>query len=290
MPRKARLDSELVRRKLARSREHAAELISAGRVTVRGFIAHKPATSVEENASIVVADDVEDPKWASRGAYKLLGALETFENDGLEVKGRRCLDAGSSTGGFTDVLLRRDVREVVAVDVGYGQLEWKLRTDERVVVRERRNVRNLSLADIGDPVDLVVADLSFISLRLILPAMSECVHSESDLVLMVKPQFEVGKERLGSGGVVRDPALRAEAVVGVVGAAGEYGLRPQAVVPSPLPGPSGNVEYFVWLNQRPTEYRPDVTTMVTEAVTASSGESGDGARASAKDREEGDGL
>nr|WP_179537334.1 TlyA family RNA methyltransferase [Actinopolyspora biskrensis] len=284
------MDSELVRRKLARSREHAAELISAGRVTVRGFIAHKPATSVEENVSIVVAEDVEDPKWASRGAYKLLGALEAFEHEGLEVKGRRCLDAGSSTGGFTDVLLRRDVREVVAVDVGYGQLEWKLRTDERVVVRERRNVRNLSLADIGDPVDLVVADLSFISLRLILPAMSECVHSESDLVLMVKPQFEVGKERLGSGGVVRDPALRAEAVVGVIGAAGEYGLRPQAVVPSPLPGPSGNVEFFVWLNRRPAEYRPDVTTMVTEAVTASSGEAGDGARASANDREEGDGL
>ncbi|NHD15457.1 TlyA family RNA methyltransferase [Actinopolyspora sp. BKK1] len=284
------MDSELVRRKLARSREHAAELISAGRVTVRGFIAHKPATSVEENASIVVAEDVEDPKWASRGAYKLLGALESFENEGLEVKGRRCLDAGSSTGGFTDVLLRRDVREVVAVDVGYGQLEWKLRTDERVVVRERRNVRNLSLADIGEPVDLVVADLSFISLRLVLPAMSECVHSESDLVLMVKPQFEVGKERLGSGGVVRDPALRAEAVVGVIGAAGEHGLRPRAVVPSPLPGPSGNVEYFVWLNRRPTESRPDVTTMVTEAVTASSGDSEDGVQASAKDREEGDGL
>ncbi|ASU78551.1 TlyA family RNA methyltransferase [Actinopolyspora erythraea] len=270
MPRKARLDAELVRRKLARSREHAGELIEAGRVTVRGFVARKSATSVEDDASIVVADDVEDPKWASRGAYKLLGALEAFEKEGLRVEGRRCLDAGASTGGFTDVLLRRRAEEVVAVDVGYGQLDWKLRTDERVTVRERKNVRSLTPEDVGEAADLVVADLSFISLRLVLPALSECVHRGSDLVLMVKPQFEVGKERLGAGGVVRDPALRAEAVLGVVAAAAEYELRLQAVVASPLPGPSGNVEYFVWLHRRGDQAPRDVTTMVTEAVTVSS--------------------
>ncbi|WP_258175397.1 TlyA family RNA methyltransferase [Actinopolyspora mortivallis] len=280
MPRKARLDAELVRRKLARSREHAAELISEGRVTVRGFVAHKAATSVEEDASIVVAQDLEDPKWVSRGAHKLLGALDVFGADGLGVEGRRCLDAGSSTGGFTDVLLRGGAREVIAVDVGYGQLDWKLRTDERVVVRERKNVRHLERADVGEPVDLVVADLSFISLRLILPALSECVHQESDLVLMVKPQFEVGKERLGAGGVVRDPALRAEAVLGVIATAAEHELRPQAVTASPLPGPSGNVEYFVWLNQRVRADGPDVTTMVTEAVTSSPGEQLAGGRTS----------
>ncbi|MGJ7906324.1 TlyA family RNA methyltransferase [Actinopolyspora sp. H202] len=270
MPRKARLDAELVRRKLARSREHAGELIAAGRVTVRGFVARKSATTVENDASIVVADDVEDPNWASRGAYKLLGALEAFEKDGLRVAGRRCMDAGASTGGFTDVLLRREAAEVVAVDVGYGQLDWKLRTDERVLVRDRKNVRTLTSADIGQAADLVVADLSFISLRLVLPALSECIHRGSDLVLMVKPQFEVGKERLGTGGVVRDPALRAEAVLGVVSAAAEYELRLQAVVASSLPGPSGNVEYFVWLHRRADETPRDVTTMVTEAVTVSS--------------------
>ncbi|GAB3554043.1 23S rRNA (cytidine1920-2'-O)/16S rRNA (cytidine1409-2'-O)-methyltransferase [Actinopolyspora lacussalsi] len=270
MPRKARLDAELVRRKLARSREHAGELIAAGRVTVRGFVARKSATTVENDASIVVADDVEDPNWASRGAYKLLGALEFFEKDGLRVEGRRCMDAGASTGGFTDVLLRREAAEVVAVDVGYGQLDWKLRTDERVLVRDRKNVRTLTSADIGQAADLVVADLSFISLRLVLPALSECIHRGSDLVLMVKPQFEVGKERLGTGGVVRDPALRAEAVLGVVAAAAEYELRLQAVVASSLPGPSGNVEYFVWLHRRTDEAPRDVTTMVTEAVTVSS--------------------
>ncbi len=246
MPRRTRLDAELVRRGLARSREHASQLIADGRVTVRGTVAGKPATGVETDAPVVVRDIDNDPDWASRGAHKLLGALEKFP---VEVNGRRCLDAGASTGGFTDVLLRRGAREVVAADVGRGLLVWRLQTDDRVVVLDRTNVRALTPEQTGGPVDLVVADLSFIPLRLVLPALLACTTEDADLLPMVKPQFEVGKERLGSGGVVRDPALRAEAVLDVLKAAGELGLRPHGVVASPLPGPSGNVEYFAWLRR-----------------------------------------
>lgn len=247
--RRLRLDAELVRRGLARSREHAAGLIADGRVTVGGAVATKPATAVETAAAVVVRDDVDDPGWASRGAQKLLGALEAFAPQGLAVDGRRCLDAGASTGGFTDVLLRRGAREVVAVDVGYGQLVWALQTDPRVAVHDRVNVRSLAPEDIGGPVDLVVADLSFISLGLVLDALVACTVPGGDLVPMVKPQFEVGRERLGSGGVVRDPALRASAVLDVVAAARTRGLALRDVVASPLPGPSGNVEYFCWLRR-----------------------------------------
>ena len=247
--RRLRLDAELVRRGLARSREQAAALITGGRVSVGGVVATKPATGVETAAAVVVADDVEDPGWASRGARKLLGALEAFEPGGLTVEGRRCLDAGASTGGFTDVLLRRGAREVVAADVGYGQLVWALRTDERVTVLDRTNVRTLDAAAAGGPVDLVVADLSFISLRLVLDALVACAAPGADLVPMVKPQFEVGRERLGPGGVVRDPDLRAGAVLDVLTAARSRGLVLRGATASPLPGPSGNVEYFLWLRR-----------------------------------------
>ncbi|MGH3467818.1 MAG: TlyA family RNA methyltransferase, partial [Thermocrispum sp.] len=243
--RKARLDAELVRRGLARSREHAATLIGAGRVNVRGMAAQKPAMGVDGLTSIVVRND-DDPGWASRGAHKLLGALDEF---GVDVDGKRCLDAGASTGGFTDVLLRRGASGVVAVDVGRGLLDWRLRTDERVTVHDKTNARALTADDIGGPVDLVVADLSFISLRLVLPALAACTTSGGELLPMVKPQFEVGKDRVGSGGVVRDPELRAEAVLDVLGVAAELGLAALGVVASPLPGPSGNVEYFAWLRR-----------------------------------------
>ncbi|MBQ6642578.1 MAG: TlyA family RNA methyltransferase [Saccharopolyspora sp.] len=266
MPRRARLDAELVRRGWARSREHASELVAAGRVTVRGMVAKKSATAVETAAPIVVNEDVDDPRWASRGAHKLLGALTAFEPEGLSISGRRCLDAGASTGGFTDVLLRRDAREVVAVDVGYGQLVWALQTDERVRVQDRTNVRSLSPEDIGGKVDLVVADLSFISLKLVLPALHACAVQDADLVLMIKPQFEVGKQRLGSGGVVRDPGLRTEAVVDVVRFAADSGLGLRAVEASPLPGPSGNVEFFVWLRAGSSTSASEATELVVDAV------------------------
>lgn len=245
-PGRRRLDAELVRRKIARSREQAQTWIKDGLVEVGGFTATKPATVVEPGVSIKVHASAED-EWASRGAHKLLGALEAFEAQGLDVAKRKALDAGASTGGFTDVLLKRGAREVVAVDVGYGQLVWRLQNDERVKVLDRTNIRNLTPEMIGGPAELMVGDLSFISLKLVLPAIVECMAEGADLLPMVKPQFEVGKDRLGSGGVVRSPELRAEVTEEVASFAQTLGLTLQAVTASPLPGPSGNVEYFLWL-------------------------------------------
>ncbi len=246
MPRRARLDAELVRRGLARSRQQAAELIAEGRVLVRGSAATKAATAVEADAPLLVKD-AGGPEWASRGALKLLGALAAFEPAGLSVAGRRCLDAGASTGGFTDVLLQRDAAEVVAADVGYGQLVWRLRTDPRVRVLDRTNVRSLTSEAMGGQASLTVTDLSFISWRTVLPALTSCTELTGDLVPMVKPQFEVGRRRLGSGGVVREPELRLVALREVSEAAAELGWHPAGAVASPAPGPAGNVEYFLWL-------------------------------------------
>jgi 23S rRNA (cytidine1920-2'-O)/16S rRNA (cytidine1409-2'-O)-methyltransferase len=245
---RSRLDAELVRRGLARSREQAAELIAAGRVAVGGQVAAKPATQVARDAAVTVADEADSgPRYVSRGGHKLAGALAVFGPAGLVVAGRPCLDAGASTGGFTDVLLRAGAAHVVAADVGYGQLAWSLRTDSRVTVLDRVNVRTL---DRVTPVpELVVADLSFISLTLVLPALVACAAPDADFVLLVKPQFEVGKGRVGAGGVVRDPADRSAAVRRVTDAAGQLGLGVLGVTASPLPGPAGNVEYFVWLRR-----------------------------------------
>ncbi|RLV50284.1 TlyA family RNA methyltransferase [Nocardioides mangrovicus] len=250
-PRRLRLDAELVRRGAARSREQAAVLIAAGRVSVNGATAGKAATGVTVDADIVVREDADDPGYVSRGGHKLAGALADFGALGLSVAGRRCLDAGASTGGFTDVLLREGAAAVVAVDVGYGQLAWRLREDPRVEVHDRTNIRDLDLAVVGEPVDVVVGDLSFISLRLVLPALVGVTRRDGDLALMVKPQFEVGRERLGKGGVVRNLDDRAAAVEQVAAAAGDLGWGAQAVTVSPLPGPSGNVEFFLWLRSAP---------------------------------------
>ena len=247
MARRARLDAELVRRKLARSRDQAAALVAAGRVQVRGTVAQKVATMIDPADPVVVTGDDPATEYVSRGSHKLAGALAAFA--GLPVRGRRCLDAGASTGGFTDVLLRSGAGHVYAVDVGYGQLAWPLRTDERVTVMERTNVRTLTPEQLGGPVDLTVADLSFISLRLVLPALTACTGPDGDLALMVKPQFEVGRERVGSGGVVRDPLLRAEAVLAVAATGAELGLGVAGAAASPLPGPSGNVEFFLWFRR-----------------------------------------
>lgn len=239
-----RLDAELVRRGLARSREHARDLVESGRVSVRGVVATKPATQVAAQDSVAVQPEQDGPTYVSRGAHKLAGALDAF---GYDPAGRRALDAGASTGGFTDVLLRRGAVGVIAADVGYGQLAWPLRSDPRVVVLDRTNVRELTAAALPYAPDLVVADLSFISLALVLPALAAVAAPGADLLLMVKPQFEVGRDRLGAGGVVRDPALRADAVRRIAAAAAGLGLGVRGVVASPLPGPSGNVEYFLWL-------------------------------------------
>ncbi len=246
MTRRRRLDAELVRRGLARSREHAAELITQGHVRVGGQTAAKAAAQVDP-ADAVAVSTPSGPTWASRGAHKLLGALAAFGPQGLDPAGRRCLDVGASTGGFTDVLLRAGAAHVVAADVGYGQLVWRLRTDPRVTVLDRCNVRHLVADQLPYRPELVVGDLSFISLALVLPALSRAAEPAADLLMMVKPQFEVGRERLGHGGVVRDPQLRAESITGVAAAAAQVGLGVSGVAASPLPGPSGNVEYFLWL-------------------------------------------
>jgi 23S rRNA (cytidine1920-2'-O)/16S rRNA (cytidine1409-2'-O)-methyltransferase len=245
---RGRLDAELVRRGLARSREQAAGLIAAGRVAVGGQVASKPATQVARDAAVTVADDADaGPQYVSRGGHKLAGALAVFT--GLSVAGKRCLDAGASTGGFTDVLLRAGAAHVIAADVGYGQLAWPLRTDERVTVLDRVNVRTLEPAQVAPPPQVVVADLSFIALSKVLPALAACASPDADFALMVKPQFELGKGRVGAGGVVRTPADRAAAVRLVCDTAWSLGLGVCGVTASPLPGPAGNVEYFVWFRR-----------------------------------------
>jgi 23S rRNA (cytidine1920-2'-O)/16S rRNA (cytidine1409-2'-O)-methyltransferase len=257
MPRRLRLDAELVRRGLARSRDHAAELVTSGRVTVAGGRATKPATGVTTDVAIVVREDPDREEYVSRGGHKLAGALAVFAPAGFRVEGRRCLDAGASTGGFTDVLLRAGAAEVVAVDVGYGQLAWPIRQDPRVTVHDRTNVREITTDLIGGQVDVVVGDLSFISLLLVLEPLLAVTQEDGDLALMVKPQFEVGKDRLGKGGVVRDLGLRAEAVATVAAASAGRGWGARAVTASPLPGPSGNVEFFLWLRHGAAEIDPD---------------------------------
>lgn len=240
-----RLDAELVRRGLARSRDHAQDLIKQGCVEVKGSPSNKPSRQVDDGDSIRLVDLDPGPQWVSRGAHKLLGALAAFPE--IDVSGKVCLDAGASTGGFTQVLLENNAQLVYAVDVGYGQLAWVLQSDERVDVRDRTNVRHMELGDLDPAPSLVVSDLSFISLKSVLPALIAVAAPNADFLLMVKPQFEVGKSRLGKNGVVRDPELRIESVRGVADAAHELGVGTVDVAASPLPGPKGNVEYFLWL-------------------------------------------
>jgi 23S rRNA (cytidine1920-2'-O)/16S rRNA (cytidine1409-2'-O)-methyltransferase len=239
---RVRLDRELVRRGLAPSREAASAAIRAGQVLVGGAVAAKPSTLVSTADPVALAGPAR--RWASRGGDKLGPALERLQ---VPVAGRRCLDAGASTGGFTDVLLDAGAAEVVAVDVGYGQLDLRLRQDPRVTVLDRTNARDLEADQIGGPVDLTVADLSFISLRLVLPALARVTRDDGDLVLLVKPQFEAGREAVGRGGVVRDPAARAAAVRAVADVGASLGWGVAGICPSPLPGPAGNLELFLHL-------------------------------------------
>ncbi len=262
-----RLDVELVRRGLARSRTRAAELVASGRVRVGGTVARKPSQAVADDATVAVDAGSDEPGFVSRGAHKLAGALDALEALGTapRVAGALCLDAGASTGGFTQVLLARGARHVLAVDVGHGQMAPEVAQDARVTVREGVNVRALPV-DSG-PVDLVVADLSFISLTLVLEPLLAVTADDGHLLLMVKPQFEVGRTRLGSSGVVNSVALREEAVDRVAAAAGTLGAGVLAVVPSTLPGPAGNREYFLWL--RPAAAGTDVAQAGAEDVRQS---------------------
>jgi len=248
---KSRLDSELVRRKIARSRDDARELIESGSVLVNGMTANKVASLVDESASIALSGDREE--YVSRGARKLAGALDYFGKSSFE--GLRILDAGASTGGFTEVLLRRGASKVYAVDVGYGQLAWSLQSHPQVRVMDRTNIRELTPESIEDKVDVIVADLSFISLTTVLPVLVTVIKDEGEMFLMVKPQFEVGREQLGSGGVVREPELRAAAVKRVAQEAWKFGFGVKGIVASSHPGPAGNVEYFIWLRKGSEQLR-----------------------------------
>ena len=238
-----RLDRALTARGLARSRTVAAALIKAGRVSVNGSAATKPSVVVTSEATLEVAA-AEGEEYVSRAGHKLAGALERFPD--VYPAGKRCLDAGASTGGFTDVLLRRGAREVVAVDVGHDQLVPELRADPRVRVHEGLNVRYLDSAEIGGPAQLTVCDLSFISLTLVVPALAAATERGGDLLLMVKPQFEVGAHALSRTGVVTSDAAREAAVERVRACARDVGLEVLGTAPSPLPGQDGNVEFFVW--------------------------------------------
>lgn len=268
MGRLRRLDRELVRRHLATSRAHAARLITAGQVSVDGRVMPKPASQIDPAQAVVVATS-PNVEYASRGGYKLAGALEILGKDAPVIKGKRCLDAGASTGGFTDVLLRRGAQSVIAVDVGYGQLRWNLQQDPRVEVHDRTNIRYLDPQEIGEPAQLVVGDLSFISLKLVIPALVGASTLDAEYLLMVKPQFEIGREHLGAGGVVRDPEDHFRTVVAVIAAAKENGLGLKQVAASPLPGPAGNVEYFIYLG-RGVAMPPDeeVRELVRTAIAA----------------------
>jgi len=239
-----RLDQELTRRGLARSRTEAARLIAAGLVSSAGQVLAKASVSVTEATELRVAES-GITEFVSRAGHKLRGALDAFPE--VSVTGKRCLDAGASTGGFTDVLLRAGAREVAAVDVGHDQLVEELRQDPRVQVFEGMNVRYLQAADIGGEAALTVADLSFISLTLVMKPLAACTSPGGELVLMVKPQFEVGRERLSRTGVVTSTEQRREAVGRVAQSAVDAGLVLRGLAESPLPGQDGNHEYFLWL-------------------------------------------
>ncbi|MEJ1180219.1 MULTISPECIES: TlyA family RNA methyltransferase [unclassified Pseudarthrobacter] len=251
----ARLDQALVARGLARSRTHAASLISEGKVTSAGQVLSKASLQVEDSKDLAV-EHTEQDSYVSRAGHKLAGALDAFP--AITVEGKRCLDAGASTGGFTDVLLRRGAAHVVAVDVGHGQLVPQLRNDPRVEVHEGLNVRYMAAEDIGGTVALTVADLSFISLTLVVLPLALSTEPGGDLVLMVKPQFEIGKDRLGRTGVVNSERERRMAVEKVANAALDAGVDLCGLAASPLPGQDGNVEYFLWIKRRMTQDLPKI--------------------------------
>lgn len=242
---RVRLDQLLVERDLAPSRARAQSLILAGLVRVEGAVVDKAGKAVAPDAAVEIV--AADHPWVSRGGVKLAAALDAF---GVSPAGKRCLDVGASTGGFTHVLLERGAAQVVALDVGRGQLDWRLRQDPRVVVKEGVNARYVTREELPGPFGLVTVDISFISLRLVLPALVALLAERSDIVVLVKPQFEAGRTQVAKGGVVRDPAVREGAIEGVLAAAGELGLECVARIPSPIPGPAGNVEELAHLRQR----------------------------------------
>lgn len=256
---RCRADVLLVDRGLFGSREQARAAILAGEVRIGDRTLAKAGELVESDSEFAIA---KRQRFVSRGGDKLHGALERF---GLDVTGRFAVDVGASTGGFTDCLLQAGVASVTAVDVGYGQLAWSLRTDPRVTVLERTNIRSVDPAQF-DPFDLAVVDVSFISLAVVLPKVRSLLGPRSDLLALVKPQFEAGKGRVGKRGVVRDPALHAEVIDGVLRFLADVGLTVRGVTWSPLRGPEGNIEFWIWAATHGPALAPDVSDVVNDMV------------------------
>jgi len=257
-----RLDQLLVARGLVDSREKGQRLIMAGEVLIADRVADKPGMQVSPDAAIRVRQPLP---YVSRGGLKLAAALDAFE---VPVAGAVCVDVGASTGGFTDCLLQRGAARVYAIDVGYGQLDWKVRRDPRVVVMDRTNARYVTA--LPEPIDVATIDASFISLRLILPSVLQWLRADAHVVALIKPQFEAGRERVGAGGVVRDTAVQADVIRSIWLGAIELGGHPVDVVRSPIEGPAGNIEFLIWLRTVPTAARRTLEAAVA-AVLGSAG-------------------
>lgn len=260
-----RLDKILVDRGLVASRERARALVMSGVVLVRGHAETKPGTMLDPSVEITLKE--ADHPYVSRGALKLVKGLDAF---GIDPTGLVAADVGASTGGFTDVLLRRGARKVYAIDVGYGQLAWSLRQDPRVVVLERENVRNMDLALVPEPCDIAVTDVSFISLTLVLPRIAQLLRPPAGkpIVALVKPQFEVGRDLVGKGGVVRDEAVRRSAVTKIRDWATAHGFECGDDVESPITGPAGNVEYLLLLRTAGAESLVDAPSSSSSSSSA----------------------
>ena len=255
---KKRLDVLLVERGLVESRERGKRLIMAGQVLVEGRVVDKPGAKVPVDADIRLRAKLP---YVSRGGIKLAAALEAF---GVDVEGAVAADVGASTGGFTDCLLQRGARRVYAIDVGYGQLAWRLRRDPRVVVMERTNVRYLD--SLPEPVDLATVDVSFISLELVLPKVMGWLKPGGEIIALIKPQFEAGREKVGKGGVVRDPEVHRAVLGKILGWAVDHGLAVRGLIPSPIKGPAGNVEFLVHLRRGPGETSIDIEEAIAGCV------------------------
>ena len=267
---KQRLDQLVFEKGLTESRERARTSIMAGLVYVNGQKETKPGTFVDPEASVELRG--EQLRYVSRGGLKLEKALRVFP---VDVTGAVCVDCGASTGGFTDVLLQNGAEKVFAVDVGYGQLAWSLRQDPRVVCMERTNIRYVIPEQIGQPADIAVADLSFISLRLVLGPVRELLKEDGHMICLVKPQFEAGKEKVGKKGVVRDPAVHREVLESFIGFSSEAGFGLRGLDYSPIRGPEGNIEYLAWLQKDARSVEtPDLAALV-EASHAAHGKEGD---------------
>ena len=264
---KERLDALLVARGLAGSRERAKRMIMAGEVLVDGQKVDKAGTTVKPEAEIRLLGS--DIPYVSRGGLKLAKAMSVF---GLQMAGKVAADIGASTGGFTDCMLQNGAAKVFAIDVGYGQLAWKLRTDERVINMERTNIRNVTAEDLGELLDFASIDVAFISLTKVLPVAYGLLKTQGEIAALIKPQFEAGREYVGKKGVVRDPAVHEAVIKQVVGFSRETGFVPRGLTYSPVKGPEGNIEYLLWLSRLETAEDLVTDTLAEEVVAAAHSE------------------